>query len=128
MEFLGLNRAEIASLDELCARVLARVCEAAVAHRDRGRGRLVHFRELPRAVMNWLPTFFGMERSEADLAKMGHVTQFNAKTPALAYEDDSEAKRSEATAELKELARCWIAGPYERLGELRAAQTSATSQ
>ena len=124
MEFLGLNAAEITSLDEMCARVLARVCEAAVAHHDCGRGRLVHFRELPDAVTSWLPKFFGMELSGAELAQMRHVTQFNAKTPALNYEDDSEAKQREATDALKKLAQRWIAEPYEKLEQLRAAQAS----
>jgi hypothetical protein len=126
MEFLGLNAAEITSMDELCARVLGRVCEAAVAHRSCGRGRLVNFRELPDAVTSWLPGFFGMELSEGDLAKMRHVAQFNAKTPALNYEDDSEAKQREATEEIKELAQRWIGKSYEELEQSRLAAAGAT--
>ena len=124
-EFPGLNPPEFTSLDERCAWVLARVCDAAVAHRSCGRGRLVHFRELPGMVTRWLPKFFGMDCSEAELAQMRHAAQFNAKTPSLNYEDDSAAKQREATAALKELARRWIAGPYEKLEQLRAAQTRA---
>ena len=126
LEYFGLNMAENSSLDEFCARVLGRVCEAAVEHHECGHGRLVHFRELTGAMTSWLPKFFGMKCNDAEIAQMHNAAQFNAKTPALTYEDDSAAKQREATDEIKEFAQRWIAAPYEKLEQLRADQTSAT--
>ena len=123
-EWLGLKTANFTSLEEYCARVLGNICAATVAHHESGRGRLVHFRELPGAVPGSLLKFFGMECREDEISLMRHVTQFNAKTPSLTYEDDSAAKHREATDDLRQLAQEWIAGPYEKLEQLRAAQTA----
>ena len=122
-EWLGMKTAAFASLEEYCARVLGNFCAAAVAYHDCGRGRLVHFCELPGAVTGSLLKFFGMECSEEELFLMRHAAQFNAKTPSLTYEDDSAAKLREATDDIRQLAQQWIAGPCEKLEQLRAAQT-----
>ena len=123
-EWLGMKSANFTSLEDYCAQVLGNMCAAAVAHRDCGRGRLVHFRELPGAVTGSLLKFFGVECGERELALMRHATQFNAKTPSLPYEDDRAAKQREVTDEIRQLAQQWIAGPYEQLEQLRAAQPS----
>ena len=121
-EWLGLKTAGFASLEEYCAQVLGNQCAAAAAHHACGRGRLVHYRELPEAVTGSLLKFFGMECSDEEISLMRHAAQFNAKTPSLTYEDDTAAKNREATDELRRLAQQWIAGPYEKLEQLRAAQ------
>lgn len=126
-EFLGLKPADSSSLDEYCARVLGRVCEAAVEYCDCGRGRFVHFRELPGVMTGPLLKFFGLQCSDEEIARMQHASRFNAKTPALTFEEDSALKQRDATDAIKELAQRWIAGPYEKLEQLRAAQLTATA-
>ena len=123
-QWLGMETAAFASLEEYCARVLANFCAAAAAYRDCGRGRLVQFRELPGAVTGSLLKFFEMECNDEELSLMRHAAKFNAKTPSLTYEEDSAAKLREATDDIRQLAQQWIAGPYEKLEQLRTAQAS----
>ena len=120
--WLGMETGACPSLGEFCARVLGNFCTAAAAHHGCGHGRLIHFRELPGAVTGSLLKFFGIECSEEELSLMRHAAQFNAKTPSLTFEDDSAAKLREATDDLRQLAQQWVAGPYEKLEQLRAAQ------
>lgn len=120
--WLNMQNTNFTSLEDYCAQVLANFCSAAATHRDIGRGRMVHYRELPEAVTDSLVKFFGIECSDEDRSLMQHAARFNAKTPSLNFESDSAAKLREATDQIRELAQRWIAGPYEKLEQLRAAQ------
>ncbi len=113
------------SLDEYCARVLARICVAASMHAQLGHGRLVNFRELPGVLWGSLGKFFGCNWTPADLARMQLASQADAKTPGLPHADDTAEKQREATDEIRRLAAVWLERPYAQLEMLRLAQPGA---
>ena len=86
----GLDPAFVAqmSLDEYCARVLARISVAAAMHVQLGHGRLVNFTQLPAALWESLGEFFGVTWTPDDLERMQRASLADAKTPSLAHADD----------------------------------------
>jgi hypothetical protein len=107
--------------DEYCARVMARVCEAAAGGLSLGGGLLVNYRELPQALWTRILPHFGVEVGDADRALMARAAQQNAKEPFRAFEPDSEAKRRDAKPRLLELVEKHLAEPYRKLEALREA-------
>jgi len=114
----------MARLDEYCARVLARMCEAALEHHGRGRGRLVNFNELPDVVSGPLLEFFGVHYAAAERERVKAAAEFDAKRPGITFENDTMAKQREATAELKELAARFVEPVYARLEAARFARNT----
>ncbi len=112
-ELFGLAPAELPDLsrEEYVARVLERICEAALAHADDPRGLFVDYRRLPGFVLDRLPRHLGLELAEAELQRMSEVARLDAKNPALRFEPRS------ATAVPPEVARVarQLAPLYERL-------------
>lgn len=122
----GIEPAEMAnlSLDEYCARVLARICAAAVACSQLGRGRLVNFSELPTLLPGPLLDFFGLEHTADDRERLHQAAPRNSKTPSLPYVDDAAAKQKQATAEIRRLADVWLRDLYDTLETRRRAQSA----
>lgn len=120
----GLDPAFVAqmSLDEYCARVLARISVAAAMHVQLGHGRLVNFTQLPAALWESLGDFFGVAWTPDDLEQMQRASLADAKTPSLAHTDDRAAKQREAGAEIHRLVETWLREPHEHLESLRLAQ------
>jgi hypothetical protein len=112
-------------LDEYAARVLGRLCEAAVEYQGCGRGRYLHFEELPGAVIEWLLPYFGVAYSTEEIEAMQHAARFDAKRPGLHFELDSTAKQSAASVETRRLADLFIRTAYDRLEQLRRASPRA---
>jgi hypothetical protein len=108
--------------EEYCARVLARIGEAATMQATPGRGRLVNFTELPAVMWELLGKFFGVEWTRDDCARMQRASLANAKSPALPHTDDRAAKQREASAEILRYVDALLREPYERLESLRLAQ------
>jgi hypothetical protein len=108
------------------ARVLARICEAALAHCADG-GRLIEYRQLPDAVWRDVLAHFGLHYGADALARMCEVARFDAKRPEAPYADDSEQKRRGADAETRELAERLLAPLHARIEAARLAQPSAAS-
>jgi hypothetical protein len=121
---LGLDPATVnpAALDEYAARVLAQLCTAAGDNRGLGRGLFVHYRELPAAIFGSIARHFGLELTPAEIATMTGAARFDAKSPSFVFERDSDAKQREASDEIRDLARVWLAEPYERLESIRRSQ------
>jgi hypothetical protein len=115
------------SLDEYCARVLARISMAAAMHAQLGRGRLVNFTELPAVLWESLGEFFGVEWTPDDLARMQRGSLADAKNPTLSHADDRAAKQREAGAEVHRLADALLREPYEHLESLRLAQADGSA-
>ena len=115
-QWLGLddNRLEHGRLDEYCARVLTRICGAALQYHNQN-GRFVHYRQLPGAVWLELAQHFRVEYSAAEIVCMRQTAQFDAKTPGLFFvEANSSTTRAAATA-LGPFAEQWLLPIYAAL-------------
>jgi len=106
------------------ARVLERICEAALAHAADG-GRLIEYRRLPDAVFSEAFAHFGLRYGADALAPMREVARFDAKRPGVLHADDSEQRRRAADAETRDLTATLLAPLYARLETLRHAQPNA---
>lgn len=106
------------SLAEYGARVLARICKAALEHRN-DYGLFVNYRQLPEAVWHLLESHFGVVPSEAEIIRMRHVAEFDAKTPGLPFASDGVKKKRQATELISAVSAKWLAPVYERLEALR---------
>jgi hypothetical protein len=129
-ELLGLDWQGVGrlSLDEYSARVLERICAAAVAHAELGGGRLLHYRQLPGALWETLGGHFGLCWTAAELAQMAAVAGFHAKRPHERFAPDAEEKRRAATPELRALAAQRLDPWYAQLEALRLRDEAAPAQ
>lgn len=109
-------------LNEYAARVLGRMCEAAVEHHNVGQGRLVNFNELPNVLPQLVERHFKVTMSDSEAKRMLETTQFDAKRPSLSFEYDSAAKQRIASDELKRLAARFVQPAYEQLEQARLKQ------
>ena len=88
---------------EYCARVLAAVCAAGLAHLRTLGGKALDYASLPGAVASDIAPHFHLNLSPSDIARMNAVTAFHAKTPSFFFEPDSQSKQQEASAEVRDL-------------------------
>jgi hypothetical protein len=102
------------------ARVLARICAAALAHCADG-GRLIEYRQLPGAVLDDVLGHFGLRCGAEACARMREVARFDAKRPDVPYADDSERKRCGADEATRALAAL-LAPLHAQLETVRLAQ------
>jgi hypothetical protein len=114
-------------LDEYGARVLQRVCAAALQHLD-ARARLINYQQLPPAVWTEIAAHFGTEYSAADRAAMHQVAQFDAKNPGLTFSTAAQAKAQTASPELRLLAEKWLQPVYAALEARRIQQEREGSE
>ena len=112
----GLDPDAIASMPpaEYCARVLASIYRSPLEHRD-ARALFVDYAELPGAVLDRITGAFGLDCSEAELARMREVAALDAKNSHLCFSPDGDAKEREAPAELRDAADRWVRPIYEQL-------------
>ena len=120
-ELLGMDYASALRMQpvEFCARALAGICAAALRHHNSGGAMFVNYRQLPDVAWSTLLDFFRVEHTAADIDRMRHVSQFNAKNPSLQFVDDAASKNGEASREAREMASEWIMPLYERLEAIR---------
>jgi len=109
------------ALYEYTARVLAKLCEAALAEAQAGRGKLVNYRQLPQAIWPALMDYWHVDFPGLEAAQMLDAARMNAKNPVLPFEPDSQAKREALTSELRELTQQWLDGVYQQLEAQRLA-------
>ncbi len=107
------------ALDEYGARVLAKICEAALAQVQGGTGKLVNYGQLPGLVWPALMHFWGVEFSPDESRRMADSAKLSAKNPFLPFEEDSQAKRHGASQEIRVVAGQWLDGVYRQLEALR---------
>ncbi|HUR23844.1 MAG TPA: hypothetical protein VMZ73_08235 [Acidimicrobiales bacterium] len=119
---LGMTAAEVRSCPpvEYQARVLARICEAALDHRDDPRATFVEYRQLPGFVVSDLPALCSVRFQDADAERMLDVARLDAKNPAVAFEGDGGRKQEMASPPLRAAAERWLAPVYEQLQQARA--------
>ncbi len=120
-ELFGMRLDEVFKMqpEEYCARVLARLCEAALQHHQSGAGMMVNYEQLPDAVWTRVADFFGAEVSDADLQAFRRVAKLDAKNPALGFESDSQAKQKKASEAARVASARWLAPLYEQLEAAR---------
>ncbi|SEC28773.1 hypothetical protein SAMN05519104_1095 [Rhizobiales bacterium GAS188] len=120
---LDLPRSAAMSADLYGAVLLEQICGAAIAHHGIiGGGLLLAYRELPEAALTRMLTHFGLRYGTDELSRMREAALRDAKRPDLRYADESEAKRRDASAEIRDLAATRLAPLYDRLEALRLAE------
>ena len=125
---LGLDLQAVSEmdLDEYCARVLARFCEAVLEYKATGTRRFVNYNQLPEVFFASLLEFFGVQDNDEELERMREVTQYNAKLPSFYFSPDTQTKRLEATELVQHLAAQWVAPLYEQLEARRLDSLKTT--
>jgi hypothetical protein len=120
----GVDMAEAWQMppEEYCGRVLENICEKFLEHADDPNAIAVNYTELPEAVTGRILKHFGIEYSPEDIEKMTATTQFNAKSPKVAFEADSKTKKDEATEAINEIAAARVDPLYERLEAIRLGE------
>ena len=116
---LGMGVVEAMQLPrvELCARVLARIGERAIAAGVTA-AQLVDYAELPDAVPSRIAPAFGLPVDDAAVTAMRAVTGMHAKRPGEVFAPDASSKRERATPEMREAAERLLAPVYDRLRSL----------
>ena len=104
---------------EFWARVLARRCETAATALGSGRGRLLHYDELPAAVWTSLLPHFGASCSEAEIAILHQASHGNAKRPGSLFVPDGPAKRQAAGDEIRAAVQSFVMPAYGALEHWR---------
>lgn len=120
-ELFGMKLDEVFKMqpEEYCARVLARLCEAALEHHQSCAGMVVNYEQLPDAVWTGVADFFGAEVSDGDMQAFRRVAKLDAKNPALGFESDSQAKLKKASEAVRVASARWLAPLYEQLEAAR---------
>jgi len=121
---VGIDAATAVELppEEYAARVMRRIGDTALASMDDGRGLLVEYGELPRAVVDRIAAHFGLSTTAADVGAMLAVVGRDAKNPAVAFVDDTARKRAAATPAVSEAAERWLRPMYRQLEQRRRGQ------
>ncbi len=109
------------SLYEYTARVLGRLCQAALVCVQDGEGKLANYQQLPAALWPELSRYWKVHFSEVEVERMLVAARMDAKNPVLPFEPDSQTKRDSLSGELRELTRQWLGEVYENLEIQRRA-------
>lgn len=106
------------------AQILARICQAAIAHGVQDHGMLVHYRELPDALFTRVLPHFRIDPSAQDRALMVRAARRDAKAPRQSFLPDGALKRREASAQAHAALR-HLTPVYAELEAIRAASLPA---
>jgi hypothetical protein len=112
------------SQTEYCARVLARICDAVVAHWPVGRGLLLNYSELRSGIPARVLCHFALEVTPTEAAAMHSAAARDSKTGE-PFVDDDVRKRAPSAA-ICEAVDEHLRGPFGRLENLRRASTRST--
>ncbi len=117
----GLNLTDVLQMspEEYCARVLARICEAALESLPNRNALLVNYTQLPEAVTSIVTSHFRAAYAPEDIEKMETAARFNAKTPQMNFVPDSETKKKQASEAAHRAAEKWVNPLYEKLENTR---------
>jgi hypothetical protein len=124
---LGLQFDDVTRLPrgEWCARVLERICQAALTHQDDPKGLLLNYRRLPDAVWGALAAHFSIAFAPDDIVRMRNAARFDAKSPSHLFQAHAEP-RDELPAAVRTLAARRLAPLYAEL-ERQAHQAVETA-
>lgn len=110
--------------EEYCARVLAKICQAALQNLNSMPSMLVNYRQLPQVVWSSILDFFDMRYTSIDVDRMRTAAQFDSKNPKLYFENATTSKRCEASDLVYEISSRWVVPVYEELEARRLAQST----
>ncbi|MFL6862267.1 MAG: hypothetical protein ACJ8DZ_04640 [Allosphingosinicella sp.] len=113
----GLDGAGSAPAVEYCARVLARIAEAALDHRSLGGGLFVDYADFPEAIAAKILPHFGVTPDAGGRDAMAKAAAIDAKSPLQLFTPDAEAKRRGAAEAVRVAAETWMRPVYRRLAE-----------
>jgi hypothetical protein len=113
--FLGFEWRGEAPNEDYAARVLAAICEAALAACGEGGGLLMNYSELPGGLADRILPHFGGDASPEDRAVMRTAARPDAKNPLEAFAPDSAAKQAAATPAVRAAVLRHLADVYARL-------------
>jgi hypothetical protein len=108
------------SAEEYAARVLAAICDGALAHLHDG-GLAVGHADLPVAMWTSIAEHFALRVSAPEVEAMRRAGGEDAKRPGQRYDDDTAAKRSLASAATRDAAERWAVPRWSRLEAMRTA-------
>jgi hypothetical protein len=91
------------SRERYIADVLEIICRSALKFANSKNGAFINYADLPFAFVSILK-HFEVTFADHEIDAMNAVTKFNAKTPQMYFEPDSDKKRSEATQQMIEAA------------------------
>ncbi len=120
-ERIGVDRQIFndSSREDVCARLLAGICEAALDGLKAGDGRAVAYGELPDAVWTSLADHFGVDYSTDEIDRMKQSALMDSKTPQMFFSDDRVTKQRAVTSQIREAASAHLNGLYNRLEAFR---------
>lgn len=115
--FFGWDAQTVSNMpmEEYGVRVLAKICEAALAQAGNDKSMLINYRQLPTAGWPSLMKHWNAHFSPEETARMFAASKMNAKNPVLPFEDDTKEKNERAPEEVRDLARQWLAKVYQQL-------------
>ncbi|MCB1860774.1 MAG: sulfotransferase family protein [Gammaproteobacteria bacterium] len=118
---LGLEAAEAFQLPapEYNARILACICDTALARHRRGKSLFLDYKSLPDAVWTALPDHFDFTIDEVGENDMRARAVFGGKGGDKPFRKDSDAKHQAAGAAIREAARRWVEPLYHRMEAMR---------
>lgn len=120
LAWLGLEQADWIPGPDFTARVLGRICHAAIAHEDCSDGLLINYAELPDAFFTKILPHFGIAPDTAEIGAMRAASARNAKAPGTDFRSDGTAKQREADADVRAAAARHLAPAFTELERLGA--------
>lgn len=122
---VDIENPEAMPQEEYTARLLDKICDAAITHHSEGNGLIIDYRDLPDAALGQIVRHFGFVPDDEDIAAMRDMTRQHSKTPTEAFSPDSRNKQASASAEMRELANRVMHATHERLRQISGMTTIA---
>jgi hypothetical protein len=120
---MPMNESHSLSAEDYSARVLARLCEAALDAAQEGAVELVHYDCLPEAVPDTVAPLFGIETGDRERALFAGVADRDAKNPFIPFVADGADKSRRATPAVRAASVAWVQTVYESLETLRLSRS-----
>jgi len=118
--FYGIDADGALPDEDYCARVLAAICNAALAHLALGGGCVVDYSDLPAAVFSTILPHFALTTSAAERTAMQQAATHDAKAPRQTFAADGAVKQREASAAVRRAAARHLAAIHDRLARAEA--------
>ncbi len=113
---LDAAKAGLVKIPDYSARVLRLLSESALERLKQGDlGLAVHYDELPEAMHTRIASHFGLSLSAEEAELMRSKSRYNAKSPLMKFEADSQSKQDKATPGIREAVERELAPLYAEL-------------
>ncbi len=111
----GIDTGTFMTEGQYCARVLARICQAAIDNSDDAHGLFVNYRALPEAMWSRILPHFGIAPGDDERAAMQRAAGQDAKAPDRPFADDSAGKSREVSEAIRAAAAQHLDAVYGKL-------------